>query len=99
MLQTGIMPSNREGSKIHIIHDGTACGAVSARDRVCAGLSDAGMCIPPGSPSEPGLLPRALDMLFNSVESRLYGRLDVQPRGFSDVLPGLGPGRGGGSSS
>ena len=31
------------------------------------------------------MLPRALGVLFNLVEGRLDGRLDVQPRGFSDV--------------
>ncbi|XP_037081552.1 kinesin-like protein KIF20A [Pollicipes pollicipes] len=38
-----------------------------------------------GSPEQPGLLPRALDVIFNSVGDQLYARLDIQPRGFGEV--------------
>lgn len=41
---------------------------------------------PPRNPgSDPGLLPRIMDTLFNTIDGRLYRRLDLQPTGFSEV--------------
>jgi len=38
-----------------------------------------------GEPKDGGLLPRSLDVVFNSVHNRLYSRMDLKPNMHSDV--------------
>lgn len=39
-----------------------------------------------GTSSDPGILPRSLDVIFNSVEQRHFSSVDLKPRHFSDVV-------------
>lgn len=39
-----------------------------------------------GNPKEAGILPRALDVIFNSVGNRQLSRASLKPHMFSDVL-------------
>lgn len=38
-----------------------------------------------GSPKDPGILPRALDMVFRHISGRLYDQMNLKPYLNSDV--------------
>ena len=40
----------------------------------------------PGSPQDGGILPRALDVVFNSVEGRHFNGMRLKPRFFCEVV-------------
>eukprot|EP00048_Salpingoeca_helianthica_P021540 m.12920 g.12920 ORF g.12920 m.12920 type:complete len:1076 (-) comp6094_c0_seq1:240-3467(-) len=38
-----------------------------------------------GAPENEGILPRSLDVIFNSIKTQMYSRTNLRPRGFSEV--------------
>lgn len=38
-----------------------------------------------GTPTEPGILPRSLDLIFNSISPQQLSSLQLRPKNFSDV--------------
>ena len=39
-----------------------------------------------GTPRDGGILPRALDVVFNSIEGKHYSKLNLKPRFCTDVI-------------
>jgi len=39
----------------------------------------------PGNPKDAGVLPRALDVLFNSIQNRQWDGMNLKPKMFMDV--------------
>jgi len=38
-----------------------------------------------GTPTEPGILPRSLDVIFNSIDQKQFSRITIKPKHFSSV--------------
>ena len=39
-----------------------------------------------GTPSDPGILPRSLDVIFNSIDHQQLSSVSVKPKHFSEVV-------------
>lgn len=39
-----------------------------------------------GTPTEPGILPRSLDLIFNSISPQQLSSLQLKPKNFSEVV-------------
>ena len=40
-----------------------------------------------GTPSDPGILPRSLDVIFNSIDQQQLSSVSVEPKHFSELVP------------